>query len=187
MKTPKTLIESKKGAFQKVIDHLQHEFSGIRTGRAHPALVENLPIEMYGTQSTIKAVASIVVSGAQTIVISPWDKNAVAEVEKAVKAANLGIQPVNDGASIRLNLPALTEERRKELTKIIGQQSETARVGIRAVREEIWKEATRLTKEKEFTEDQKFETQDELKKIVDSYNDQIKQLAEKKEQEVLAI
>lgn len=187
MKTPKNLIEEKKDEFEKVLTHLQHELSGIRTGRAHPAIVENIMVECYGTESPIKAVASISIPESRSIMIQPWDRSLLSDIERAIKAANIGVQPVNDGLGIRLNLPALNEERRKEMAKIIGQQAESARVGIRAVREDIWKEVARLQKDGELTEDQKFEAQDELKKIVEGFNDQIKSAAEKKEQEVLTV
>src|SRR3989344_3462154 len=183
MKAPKILIDEKKNAFEKVIAHFQHELSGIRTGRAHPALVESIMVECYGTQSPIKAIASIAVPEPRTIVIQPWDRSVLSDVERAIKAANIGAQPINDGAAIRLNLPAPNAERRRELAKVVGQLAEAARVGIRSVREEIWKEVGRLTKDGELTEDQKFELQDELKKAIDGYNEQIRSTAEKKEEE----
>ena len=161
--------------------------SGLRTGRASTALVENIMVDSYGTKTPLKNVASITVPEPRSISIQPWDKGILSAVEKAVAASSLGIQPVNDGNNIRVNLPTLTEERRKELTKKVKQQAESARVRLRNVREEIWREVGKLEKDGKVTEDQKFDAQKELKEIVEKYNEQIKEISEAKEKEIMTV
>lgn len=183
----KQLIEKQKPQLEQALEHLKTELAGIRTGRAHPGLVEQVMVESYGTKSPLKNLASINVTDAKTLTIQPWDKGVIGEVAKALTAANLGMTPVNDGISIRLNIPPLNEERRKEMVKVIKQQAENSRIRIRNIREDIWKEVARLAKEKQVSEDEKFEAQEELKKIVESSNEQIKELTEKKENEVMTV
>lgn len=183
----KQLIDKRKPEFEKALEHLHKDLSAIRTGRASPALVENILVESYGATTPLKNLAGITVPEARTLVIQPWDKGVLTAVEKAIAASNLGITPVNDGARIRLNLPSLNEERRQELVKLVKQQAESCRVRIRNVREEIWKEVRKLLKEKKVTEDQKYDAQEDLKKIVENYNEQIKNLAEAKEKEVMTV
>jgi len=181
------LIENAKPDLKKAIEHLQTQLSGIRTGRASSGLVENIEVDTYGTKTPLKNIASITIPEPRSITIQPWDKNNLKEIEKAIASSNLGIQPVNDGNNIRINLPPLTEERRVELTKIIKQISESTRVRIRNIRENIWKEVGRLLKDKEITEDDKFETQEELKNLVDEYNDKVKDMVQKKEEEIMTV
>lgn len=181
------LIADKKSDFEKAIDHFHTELGTVRTGRASPVLVENILVDSYGTKTPLKNLASITVPEARSLAIQPWDKSIMQSVEKAIAAANIGIQPINDGQYIRLNMPMLTEERRKELVKLIKQMAESARVRVRNIREEVWKEVGKLVKDKEITEDNKFAAEKELKKIIDEYNDKIKVLLEKKEAEVMKV
>jgi len=183
----KQLVENAKPDLKKAIEHLQTQLSGIRTGRASIALVENIQVDSYGTKTPLKNIASITVPEPRSITIQPWDKNNLAEIEKAIAGSNLGIQPVNDGNNIRISLPTLTEERRIELTRTIKQISESTRVRIRNIRENIWKEVGRLLRDKEITEDDKFEMQEELKKLVDEYNDKVKEILGKKEKEIMTV
>jgi len=183
----KELIKKSIPDFEKAIEHLQGDLVSIRTGRASAGLVENISVESYGTKTPIKNLASITVPEPRSISIQPWDKNNLSEIEKGIAKSNLGVVPVNDGNNIRVNLPTLTEERRLELTKTIKQISESTRVRIRNIREDLWKETGRLLKEKKITEDQKFEMQDELKKVVDEYNEKVKEILGKKEKEIMTV
>jgi len=183
----KDLIKKGKPDFDKAVEHFHHELSTLRTGRANSALVENVQVEVYGTKNPLKNIASITIPEAKSILIQPWDKSNLSEIEKAITNANLGLQPTNDGNNIRINLPPLTEERRKDLVKSLKQSAEECRVKIRNVREDIWKEVGKLQKDKKITEDEKYEAQEELKKVVDEYNEKVKELADKKEQEIMTV
>src|SRR5437016_4552475 len=125
--------------FSKALEHFQHELSTVRTGRANPALLSTVMVESYGTKLPLQQVASITVSDAKTLTISPWDKGQLAAVEKGIMAANLGFTPSNDGSLIRINLPPLNEERRREMVKLVGQIAENARIAVRQIREEVMK------------------------------------------------
>jgi len=180
-------ISKKEPDFAKTVDHLKSELSTLRTGRASAALVENIEVDFYGARTPIMHMAQITIPEPRSIAIQPYDKSALKDVEKAIQASNLGINPVNDGIYIRLNIPQMTEERRKELVKIVGQMAEKARVSARNVREEIWKEIQTMAKDNKISEDEKISAKEDLQKVVDKYNDEIKKLSEAKEKEVLTI
>src|SRR5437762_1093031 len=134
------IINSKKQEFTKVLEHFEHELSGVRTGRASPALLNTVMVESYGAKMPLEHVASITVSDAKTLVISPWDKGQIQAIEKGIQMANLGFNPSNDGVVLRITLPSMNEERRKEMVKLVGQMAEKAKIGVRNVREDIMKE-----------------------------------------------
>ncbi len=175
-------ISKKEPEFNKAIEHLKQELSSLRTGRANAALVENLIVDFYGNPTPLMHMAQIMVPEPRSIAIQPYDKGALKDIEKAVQASNLGINPVNDGTYIRLTIPQMTEERRKDLVKIVSQMSEKTRVVIRGIREDIWKEI-----QKQSSEDDVRIGKDDLQKVVDKYNDEIKKVSEAKEKEVLTI
>ncbi len=180
-------IQQNKEMFAKVIDFLKHDISGLRTGRATPALVEDIVVEAYGVKQPLKSVASISVQDAKTLAISPWDRTIISAVESGLRNSNLGINPVNDGKLIRLPLPDLTQDRRKELIKVLGQKIEAARVSIRKVREEV-KGLIELAEESgEFGEDEKFKQLDDLENMVKDFNDKVKEVGEEKETEINTI
>ena len=181
------ILDQKQSDFAGAIEHLKQDLSSLRTGRANTALVENLQVEFYGTMTPIIGIAQIAVPEPRQITIQPYDKNALKEIEKAVQQSNLGINPVNDGTVIRLTLPQMTEERRKELVKVVSQMSEKARVAVRNIREDLWKEIQRMEKEGEISEDDKIGGKDELQKSVDKWNEEIKKLTDAKEKEVMSI
>ena len=181
------LIKNHKPEFEKSITHLQAELSSIRTGRANPALVEGLLVECYGAKTPLKNLASITVPEARSLLIQPWDKSILRDVEKAFETSNLGVQPTNDGNNIRVTLPQLSEERRQEMVRLVRQHAEAARVTARGAREEIWKEVIRLEREGALTEDQKYAAQNRLKEVVEEYNTKIKTIADKKEEEVMTV
>lgn len=180
------LIESKE-QFEKTISFLRNDISSLRTGRATPALVEDITVEAYGSRQPLKTLASISVSDAKTLNIDPWDKGLVQNVEKAIRNSDLGINPVNDGKLIRLPLPDLTAERRQELVKVLYQKLEQAKISVRKIREEIRTNVDKQEKEKEISEDEKFKIFEELEKQVKEINEKIKTIGEEKEKEVTTI
>jgi len=181
------LIDQHKEQFEKVIGHLKSEITSLRTGRATPALVEDIMVEAYGSKQQLKTLASISVADAKTINVEPWDKGVVQAVESAINNSDLGINPVNDGKLIRLPLPDLTQDRRQELIKVLHQKLEQARVSIRNIREEIRKEIDKKEKDKEISEDEKYKLQEELDKMVKEHNEKIKTVGEEKEKEITTV
>ncbi len=181
------MINEKEPEFAKAIEHLKAELATLRTGRASSSLVDGLMVEYYGTPTQLIQIAQITVPEPRLITIQPYDKNALKDIEKSVQASNLGINPVNDGNVIRLTIPQMTEERRKELVKIVSQMSEKARVVIRNVREEIVKEIQKMEKDGDMSEDEKIGAKLDLQKVVDKYNEEVKTITDAKEQEVMTI
>jgi len=176
-----------KDEFIKIIEFLKTDITGLRTGRASAAMVENVMVEAYGTRQPLKATASISIADPKTLVLDPWDKSLLGAVEKGVRDSGLGINPVNDGRVIRLNLPELTVERRQELIKILHQKLEQARISVRKVREEARDLITSEEKDGNISEDDIFRVFEDLEKIVKEYNDKIKEIGEKKEGEINTI
>jgi len=180
-------IHSYKEEFDKSITFLRQDISTLRTGRATPALVEDILVVVYGTKQPLKAVASISVADAKTINVEPWDKSIMNDIDKSIREGNLGFNPVNDGKLIRIPLPELNSERRAELIKVLHGKLENTRISIRKIREEVKKQIDAAFKNKEIAEDEKFQMEDELEKLVKEYNAQIKEIGEKKEIEINTI
>lgn len=189
-----------KPKFDRIIEHFKSESSLLRTGRATPALVENIAVEYMGQKMLLKQLASISVIQPNIIVIQPWDKQSINSISKVLSSSSsLGMAPIVDKDSIRLTLPSLTQERRQQLIKILGEKAEEARVSFRREREDVWREVQRLEKppqrgeprpasagrEKKISEDEKFRAKDQLQKSIDEYNKKIKDLVEQKEKEIL--
>lgn len=181
------IIAKKESEFKKAGEFLKQEIATLRTGRASAALVEHLEVEYYGSKTPLIKLAQITIPDSRTIAIQPYDQNAIKDIEKAIQASNMGINPSSDGNFVRLSIPAMTEERRKELVKIVSQIAEKARVSVRNIREEVWKEIQRQEKDGKISEDDKIRGKEELQKMVDKYNQEIKKMAEAKEKEVLTI
>ncbi len=181
------IIESKKPELENAITRFKEELAKLRTGRANPALVENILVECYGSKTLLKQLASISVPEARLITINPWDKSALSAIEAAISASDLGLNPNNDGQIIRLNLPPLNEERRQELVKILNQKAEEARISVRNIREEIWREIQNKEKSGEISEDDKFKGKDKLQEVIDEYNNKIEELRERKEKEIMTV
>lgn len=167
---------------EKIVHHLQTEFSTLQTGRANASLVEHLNVEAYGQKMNLKGVASVSVQDARTIVIQPWDKSTLGAIEKAIQLSEMGVNPVNDGIVIRISLPAMTEERRKELVKIVQKLSEEARISVRQARQKALdaikqdpNETLRASMEKQ------------LQAEVDKSNGKIDELRKQKEEEVMKV
>lgn len=183
----KDIIEMHRESMGNAIDHLEKEIMKLRTGRANPALVEELSVDCYGTQTPIKQITSISVPEARQLLIQPWDKSNLEAVEKAITDADLGANISNDGIAVRLVFSPMTEENRKDLVKILGGKTEEARVGVRTVREDTWKEIQQAEKSGDITEDDKFAGKDALQKVVDEYNQKIESMKTKKEDEIMTI
>jgi ribosome recycling factor len=181
------LINQKEKEFQQTIDFFSEECQKIRTGRANPGLVEGLMVDYYGTRTPLKQIATINAPEARTILIQPWDKDSLVNIEAAIRESDLGLNPANDGQVIRLNIPPLNEERRQEMVKMLNQKAEAARISIRSIREEIWETIQEKTKNGEISEDDKFRGKDKLQEIVDGYNEKIETIREKKEKEITTI
>jgi len=173
--------------FDEVIEFLKLELKTLRTGRATPALVENIQVEAYGARTPIVGLASISTPDARTIVIDPWDKNLLKDIERGIQEAKIGLNPVIQGKIIRISMPALTEEGRKELVKIMSDKLEQAKIGIRGVRENAKTEIIRKEKDKEIPEDDKYRMLEQLEKMVAGYNDKIKAAGEEKEQDIMTL
>lgn len=176
-----------KQNLEKIIEHLKHEVASLRTGRATPALVEDLEVDYYGAKTPLKAIAAISSPEARQLVIQPWDKGAMPAIEKAIQGSSLGLNPVADRDAIRLTIPQLTEERRKELAKLLGRHLEDARIAVRREREEALKEIDYAEKAKEISEDEKFRMRNEAQKIVDGINNKIDEVGSGKEREIIGL
>ena len=171
----------------KSVDALRHTLQKVRTGRASTALVEHLKVNYYGSDMPLSQVASVAVSDARSLTITPWEKQMVGAVEKAILASDLGLTPNTAGTTIRLNLPALTEERRKELTKVVHSEGEDAKVAIRNIRRDANQRAKELLKEKQISEDDERRSEDEIQKITDKAIKEVDEVVKAKEQELMAI
>ena len=169
------------------VDKFKIRIQQFRTGRATPALVENIIVDYYGTPTPLKAMAAISNPEPRQLLIQPWDKGAVQAIEKAIASSPLGINPVAERSQIRITIPPLTEERRKELVRLLGQATEEARILVRRVREEEMKDIDRREKSGDISEDEKFRARDATQKIVDNTNKEIDALRENKEKEIMTV
>jgi ribosome recycling factor len=181
------VINEKKENFEEAIEHFKGEIEKFRTGRATPALVDYLPVDYYGNKSPLKQVASINVPEPRSLMIQPWDRSALGPIESAIRESDLGLNPVNDGVVIRISLPALTEERRKDLVKALNHKAEEARIAIRNIREEVLREVQNLEKEGAIGEDDKFRAKDAVQEVVEEYNKRVEELRKKKEEDILTV
>ena len=180
-------MEELEQRMQKAVAYYEESVSEIRAGRANPAILNKISVEYYGVSTPINQVAGISVPEARTIVIQPWDASILKEIEKAIIASDIGLNPNNDGKLIRLNFPELTEERRKELVKDIRKIAEEARVGIRAIRRDGMDDAKTMQKNSEITEDERSSMEDKIQKLTDKYVAEIDSMLEKKEKEIMSI
>ena len=179
----------KRDAAQRMarsIDALKDDLRRLRTGRAHTALLEHITVDYYGTQVPINQVATVNVEDARTLMVSPWENKMVAVVEKAILTSDLGLTPVSAGAVIRVPLPAMTEERRKDLVRTVRHEAEGARVAIRNIRRDALGDVKDLLKEKMITEDDDRRAHDEIQKLTDAHVAQVDALLKEKETEIMA-
>lgn len=173
--------------FQKAIAHLKEEFAALQIGRASSSLVENLMVDAYGMTQPLKAVASISVPDGKTVQIQPWDKGMLAGVEKAIRDSELNLNPVNNGVAIILNIPPLTEERRRDLVKIVHRLAEEAKISVRNVRHDAMSTYKRMEGDGEMTEDDRNRSEKQLQEAVDATNKEIADLAKSKEEAIMTV
>ena len=184
------LDELKKDAtvrMQKCVQVFQADLKKMRTGRAHPSLVEHLKVDYYGADMPLNQVANISVEDARTLVISPWEKTMVGPIEKAIHKSDLGLTPMTAGTVIRIPLPPLTEERRRDITKVVRHDAESAKVSVRNVRRDVLADVKELLKEKEISQDDERKAQDDIQKLTDRYVAEIDQQLGAKEKEILQV
>ena len=172
---------------QKCVQVFQADLKKMRTGRAHPSLVEHLKVDYYGADMPLNQVANISVEDARTLVVSPWEKTMVSPIEKAIHKSDLGLTPMTAGAVIRIPLPPLTEERRRDITKVVRQDAESARVSIRNVRRDVLADVKELLKEKEISQDDERKAEVEIQKLTDRFVADIDQQLGAKEKEILQV
>ena len=172
---------------QKTYDHLHHEFSGIRTGKASPALVEDIRVEYYGTSTPLRELAGITTPEPRLIVVQPWDQGSVQAIVKAIQSSSLGITPVDDGRIIRVPIPELTEDRRKELDKHIKHMAEEGRIAMRNIRRDEIDTFKKMEKSKEITEDDLRDAEKEVQEIITEFTDKINTLLKNKEEEIFTV
>ncbi len=180
-------ITKLKSNLEKIIEHYSQDLKTVRTGMANPAVVEDLVIEYFGAPTPIKQAANVSAVDARTIVIAPWNKDSLVDIEKAINESDLGIAPVNDGEVIRLSFPPLTEERRRDLVKIVSKKTEEAKIKIRKEREVVREDIQKRKKEGLIGEDDKFREENELQKIIDEYIKKVDEIFKKKEEEVMSV
>lgn len=173
-----------KKELEAVLSRVTAEIAVLHSTRATPALVENIPVAAYGGKMPLKQVASLSVPDARTIIVQPWDTSLMPEIQKAIQASNLGMGSAVDEKFIRLNMPQLSEERRREVIKILGKKIEEGRISIRKVRDHAIKALEEQEKKKEISEDEKFRSKDTIQKIIDEFNKRASDLEEKKTREI---
>lgn len=173
-----------EGRMRKALEAVQREFTEVRTGRAHPGLIEGMHIDYYGTLTMIKQVASISIPDPKTIVIQPWDVSAIAAIEKAIMSSKLGVTPNNDGKIVRINIPPLSKERREELKKVVKDMAEHGRISLRTIRREANEHFKKLQSEHKISEDDAFRSQEDVQKMTDKFIKDIDQILEQKSLEL---
>lgn len=183
----KELYDKTKERMDKTIVSLHSEYDSIRAGRASAKVLDKINAEYYGTPTPIVQMAGISNQDARTLIIQPWDKSALSLICKAIQASDLGINPQNDGNVIRLNFPALTEERRKQLSKEVSKEAENAKIAIRQIRRDSVEKVKAMKKSTEITEDDQSEAEEKIQKITDDYIEKIDKAAEDKTKELMEI
>jgi len=181
------IIQILKEGLKKNQSHFKSEIVTLSVGRATPLLVEDIIVDYYGTPTPLQQISTISIPDTRNILIKPWEKNQLKEIEKAINLAQLGFNPVNNGESIRITVPQPTEERRKDLVKHLRDLLEEAKISIRNGREDAIKEVRKMEKEGEISEDERFRGQDDIQKIVNEENKELEEMTEKKEEEIMTI
>lgn len=181
------IIKDAETRMNKSVDALHLELAKIRTGRAHPSLLDQVMVDYYGTMTPIKQVANVVVEDARTLMVTPWEKQMVAAIDKAIMTANLGLNPATSGLAIRVPMPALTEERRRDLVKVVKHEAENSKVAVRNIRRDANGDFKDLLKEKEISEDEERKAEDTIQKLTNKYVSLIDETLAKKEKEMMEI
>ena len=184
------LAEIKKDAAQRMVkslDALKAELAKIRTGRAHPSLLEHVLVDFYGSEVPIGQAANVAVGDSRTLSVTPWDKSMVSKIEKAILTSDLGLNPATTGTTIRVPLPALTEQRRADLTKVVHHEGEQAKVAIRNIRRDANQQFKDLLKDKNITEDELRRSETEIQQLTDKHVERVDQMVAEKEKELMEI
>ncbi len=181
----KELIRETERRMKKVEKNLLEEFSKIRLGKANPVILEEIKVEYYGQHVPLNQVASINVVNPQTVIVEPWDKNVIKDVEKAIQQANLGLNPQIEGNIIKIFFPPLSEERRQELVKLVKKLTEERRISIRNIRRDAIEEIRKAEKDKKISEDESHRYQEEIQKLTDKYNEILSKHEKAKEKDIL--
>lgn len=184
---PEQIVKNLEEKMAKAITSLQREFASIRAGRASASVLDRLSVEYYGVPTPINQVAGISVPEPKMLVISPYEKSLLGDIEKTIQASDLGLNPANDGSVIRIVFPALTEERRKELAKQVGKESEGAKVAVRNVRRDAMDAIKKLEKNSEITEDDLKSYSNDIQKITDKYIAQVDSVTKEKQDELMSV
>lgn len=182
-----TVVKDADARMRKCIEAYKNEIAKLRTGRASPAILDHVRIDYYGSEMPINQVANITVSDARTLTITPWEKKMVQAIEKAILNSDLGLNPATTGDVIRVPMPALNEERRKELIKVVRNEAEAARVSVRNVRRDANNALKEMLKKKEITEDEERKLGDDIQKLTDKFVAEVDQLTTVKETDLMAI
>jgi ribosome recycling factor len=180
-------VSDNQESFSNVIEFFKHDILSLRTGRANPVMLDGVQVEAYGVMNALNGVANITVADSRSFIITPWDRGVTKSVEKGIVEANLGLGIVNEGDKIRLSIPPLTEENRKELVKKLNERMEKARISLRQVREDVKSSIESAFEAKEVTEDEKFREEKELDEFIAKKNEELKDLRDKKEKDIMEI
>jgi len=181
------VIKQAEGKMKQTVEAVRNEFSGVRTGRATPALLDRLRVEYYGSEVPINQVANIAIPESRLIVISPWDKNVIPAIEKAILTSDLNLTPNSDGQVVRITIPPLTEERRQELSKVVQRLAEDGRVAVRNIRRDANSSIDDMEKKKRLSEDEMHRGKDEVQDLTDKYIEQIDEALKAKTEEIMEI
>lgn len=181
------ILDDGKARMEEVIVRTKKAFASVRTGRANPALLDRIMVSYYGTPTPLNQMASVSVPEPRMLVITPWDKSSIKDIEKAILTSDLGLVPNNDGSVIRLAIPPLTEERRKELVRLVRKDAEDHRVAVRNIRRDLNEAAKKLEKDGEISEDDLRRAQDDIQKLTDRFIEQIDELLKAKEKEIMEV
>jgi len=182
-----SIIQQAESRMKKTIQTLQDSLAKLRTGRAHPSLLDSIRVEYYQQPTPLNQVANITIENSRTLTVTPWEKDLVAKIEKAIRTSDLGLNPAVTGMLIRVPLPPLNEERRKELVRVVKDDAESARVAIRNVRRDANQEFKNLLKEKQISEDEERRAQAKVQKLTDQYIAKVDQLSVEKEQDLMSV
>ncbi|EPR44336.1 Ribosome-recycling factor [Desulfovibrio sp. X2] len=182
-----SVLKDSEDKMNKAVENLKREFGRLRTGRASTALVENIKVDYYGTPTPLPQISSIAVPDSRSITIQPWDRNAFSLIDKAIQTSDLGLSAVNDGKVLRINIPPLTEERRKELVKLAKKYTEETKVAVRNIRRDGNETLKKKEKDKDITQDDLHKGQDEIQKLTDGYIKKAEQVLGDKEKEIMEI
>lgn len=176
----KEILKETEVKMKKSIQSTEREFSEVRTGRAHPGLIEGMHIDYFGTPTPFKQIASVSTPDPRTVIIQPWDVTVIPEIEKAISNSNLGVSPTNDGKVVRISIPPLSEERRIELKKIVKEMAEKSRISLRTIRRDANDKLKKLQSDKTISEDEYFRSHEDIQKLTDKYIKEIDELLEEK-------